>query len=533
MGPTENTVCTVGIKNDDQSEAIRFLQDGAGRGAPAQRIDTHGAMIFLIGQEALKIKRAVKYDYMDLSTVEKRHAMLEREFELNRGTAPSIYKSVLPLVRAPDGTVTMGGSGDILEWILCMNRFPQEAELTQIAQDRGIGDDLAQALGTAVADYHETTPVKRLNAYSLIGEILDELDRVFAAMNMALGGDPEAFIAQSRQIWADRANDLAQRSREGHVRRCHGDLHLRNIVMIDGVPTPFDALEFDERLGTCDTLYDLAFLLMDLDHLGMTHAANLVLNAYLARRSLDLSESGLSLLPLYLSLRAAIRAMVEVQTSAVASLGNDNKRDARAYLTQALAYLEPTAPTLVAIGGYSGTGKTTIARAISHQIGNSPGAIHIRSDVLRKRLLHRDPLDRLGNEGYTPGITDRTYDAIRRQARQVLDQGHSAILDAVHGDPEARHAAEAVAKASGCDFIGIWLESSTQTRLSRVTSRKPDASDADAAVVNKQAVADPGPINWHRVDTDQPMDAVIDVVSAILKSKTAAETGIRGGKHVG
>lgn len=523
----------VGTSTEDQSEAIRFLEAGAGRGAPAERIDTHGAMVFLIGQEAFKIKRAVKYDYMDLSTLEKRHALLDREFELNKSTAPTIYQNVVPLVRGSDGALALGGTGDVVEWVLRMTRFPKDAELACIAQDHGIDDDLAQRLGTSVADYHAAAPVRRLNAQTLISEILDELERVFATMKDAFGNDAAAFVAQARHTLTGRDGDLKQRSLQGHVRRCHGDLHLRNIVMIDGVPTPFDALEFDERLGTCDTLYDLAFLLMDLDHLGMTHAANQVLNAYVMHRTTDLTEAGLSLLPLYLAVRAAIRAMVVVQTSAVANGGIDKSSDARAYLSHALAYLAPPAPVLVAIGGFSGTGKTTIARAVAHAVGARPGAIHIRSDVMRKVLLHRDPLDRLGADGYSSEISDRTYEAIRRQARQVLGQGHSAILDAVHGNPQARHAAASVAEAAGCAFVGIWLDAPTGTRLERVASRGPDASDADAEVVRKQVDADPGVIDWHRIDTDQPMDDVTHAVSAILKSTIMADTPAQGGRNVG
>lgn len=517
----------------DQSAAIQFLESGAGRGAKVERIDTHGAMIFLIGQEALKIKRAVKYDYMDLSTVEKRRALLVREYELNRDAAPSIYREVLPLVRKADGTVEFGGSGEVLEWVLKMHRFPKEAELTHIAKHDGIGDDLATGLGLSIARYHDAAPVKRLDAYALIKEILEELDRVFDTMRTTLGPDAAKFLATGRKTLSDRAERLQQRSLLGHVRRCHGDLHLSNIVMINGVPTPFDALEFDERLGTCDTLYDLAFLLMDLDHLGMAHAANLVLNAYLARATPDLSQTGLCLLPLYLSIRAAIRAMVDVQTSAVSDAGKEMEADARSYLAQALVYLAPPPPVLVAIGGYSGTGKTTLARALAHRIGASSGAIHIRSDVVRKTLLQRDPLNHLGPEGYTPATTKRTYDAIRDQAGHILREGQAAILDAVHADPDARAAAEAVATAAGCGFVGIWLDSPTRTRQARVASRGPDASDADAAVVQAQDDADPGKITWHRVDADQPLEKVVGAVSEILRVSGFANQRNSGDKNVG
>jgi aminoglycoside phosphotransferase family enzyme/predicted kinase len=517
----------------DQSEAIRFLEGGADRGSRAIRIDTHGAVIFLIGDQAFKIKRAVKYDYMDLSTLEKRRTLLDREFELNRDGAPSIYRRVIPLVRQTNGALALDKTGEILEWVLWMNRFAPQAELTNIAKTHGISDGLAQDLGVSIARYHKKAAVKTLDGATLICEILDELDRVFNTMSDSFHADARSFVAKGRKACAMHTAHFQQRTNNGFIRRCHGDLHLRNIIMIDGVPTPIDALEFDERLGTCDTFYDLAFLLMDLDHQGMPHAANLVLNAYLGEQNFDLSDAGLALLPLYLSIRAAIRAMVDVQTAAVSANGKNMLRDARAYLRQALEYLDHKAPILVAIGGYSGTGKTTIARAVAHHIGAAPGAIHLRSDVLRKTLLNRKPLDHLGPDGYTPHITARTYETMRQQAKQVLDQGHSAIIDAVHSNPKARAAVKQIATSAGCAFVGIWLESPTQTRLARVASRGPDASDADADVVNQQATTDPGPIGWHRIATNQTQEAVIKEVLAELKAVTINTQQTCGAHDVG
>lgn len=517
----------------EQADVIRFLEAGAGLGARVQRIDTHGAIIFLTEDFALKIKRAVKYDYMDLSSVEKRHALLNRELELNQPTAPSIYRNVMPIVRRDDGTLTLGSVGAAVEWVLVMNRFARDAELTQIAAQHGISDDLAQDLGRAIASYHKSAPKRKLDGAILIREILEELDRVFDTMPKGFGADGQAIIAQARALWSDQRKQLHQRSLQGHIRRCHGDLHLRNIVMIDGRPTPYDALEFDERLGTCDTLYDLAFLLMDLDQLRMPHAANLVLNAYLAEADRGLAQAGLSLLPLYLAIRAAIRAMVDMQTAPVSENSDALLCDARNYLVRSAGYLHPPLPFLIAVGGYSGAGKTSVARAVAHQIGAAPGAIHIRSDVVRKALLHCHPLDHLPPDGYTSQITFQTYAEMRNQAGHVLRQRHSAILDAVHGDSESRQAAQDIATAAECVFVGIWLESSTQTRLDRVALRGPDASDADASVVRLQADSDPGHVHWYRINTDQPFGSVVENVTSILRSVLAMGPSVGGGLHVG
>ncbi len=505
-------------RQNGQTEVVRFLDGGAGIASEAKRIDTHGAIIFLIEDMALKMKRAVKYDYMDLSTLEKRHTLLEREFELNQRAAPSIYHEVIPVTRDADGAFALDGDGDVVEWVLSMRRFPSDAELTHIARDQGIDDALAQDLGTSIARYHRDLPTKSLDGATLIREILDELDRVLGTMRKTFQTDADRFVERGRATLSAQTEILQARSRDGFVRRCHGDLHLRNIVLLDGVPTPFDALEFDERLGTSDTLYDLAFLLMDLLHRGFDHPANLVLNTYLTDMSGDLSDAGLTILPLYLSIRSAIRAMVNVQTSAVSEDMDQDEmlRNARDYLRQALVYLDPPAPVLVAIGGLSGTGKTTIARAIAHRIGAAPGAIHIRSDVVRKKIMNLDPLEQLGSEGYRSEVTTQTYEEIRHQAKQVLDQGHAAILDAVHDNAEDRAAAGQVAQVTGCRFVGIWLETPTATRRERVMSRGPDASDADADVVNRQARTDPRPLDWRRINTDRPMETVIAEIASLL-----------------
>lgn len=497
-----------------QAEAVAFLGDGAGLGHPAERIDTHGAIVFLIGDRALKMKRAVTYDYMDLSTVEKRRTLLEREFALNRRAAPSIYRAVIPVTREPDGPLALDGEGEAVEWLLSMRRFPPEAELTHVARAHGISDALAQDLGRAVARYHRDAPVKDADGATLLGEVLDELERVFAGM----AGDIDAqdIIRQGRAMLSARAKTLRARTGAGLIRRCHGDLHLRNIVLLDGVPTPFDALEFDERLATCDTLYDLAFLLMDLLHRGFAHPANMVLNTYMGEMPHDMADAGLDILPLCLALRASIRAMVALQTADVATGADDEGEEASAYLTEARAYLSPPPPVLLAIGGFSGSGKTTIARAIAHQIGPSPGAIHLRSDVTRKRLMGVEPQAPLGSEGYTSDISAQTYRAIRQQAAQILSQSHAALLDAVHSDADDRAAAARIAEDASCRFVGIWLETPLATRRSRVAGRGPDASDADTQVVEQQEQADPGPVGWHRIDAGRSIDAITAEIAALL-----------------
>ncbi len=502
----------------DQDEAVRFLRSGAAfsGGATAEVIETHGAFVFLSGDEALKMKRAVKYPYLDFSTLEKREAMLRRELELNRPFAPQTYRDVVPITRGADGGLVLGGSGAAVEWVLRMRRFAAEDELEAIAGRGAFTDELAEALGHSVALYHRQAEIRRADGAGLIGAILDELAEAFADMHSDLGTERAArFADAAADAFADLSPQLAKRAQAGHVRRCHGDLHLRNIVLIEGRPVPFDALEFDETLGTCDVLYDLAFLVMDLQHRGLRRAANIVLNAYL--QAVDGAEdAGLATLPLFLAIRAAIRAMVDVQGDRAREAPGRSDADARAYIEDACAALAPPPPRLVAVGGLSGTGKTSLARRIAPAVGAAPGAIHLRSDVERKALAGVAPAERLPPASYGPEAGRHVYARLLDRAERILAADHAVIIDATFLSLADREAAEALAARLGVPFAGLWLEAPPATLLARVTARTGDASDADADVVRQQLARDTGEIRWDRVVAGTSLAEAEDAAQAIL-----------------
>jgi len=273
------------MPENSQKEVIDFLSNSKNLPGhkPVEIIRTHGALIFLSGKYAYKIKRNVRYDYLDFSTLQKRHDMLLRELELNAPTAPSIYRDVIAVTRDLAGQLHLEGAGDAVEWVLRMHRFDIADELDKVAARGALDDSLAMDLGKVIAQYHAQNNIcSDKRGGDLIRAILDELNAAFATMKHQLdGGEIDHFSTASDSTFRRIVADLNARSGGGHIRRCHGDLHLRNIVLIDGTPTPFDALEFDETLGTSDVLYDLAFLLMDLMHAGLVRAANISFNSYL------------------------------------------------------------------------------------------------------------------------------------------------------------------------------------------------------------------------------------------------------------
>ncbi len=509
-----------------QAEIIAFLSDGANlRGhAPVKVIRTHGAIVFLSGKDAYKIKRDVRYDYLDFSTLQKRRAMLLRELELNAVTAPSIYRDVIAVTRDAAGRLRLGGEGEVVEWVLRMRRFEAADELDKVAGRGALDDAVADALGTVVARYHAQTASRvDLSGSGLIGAVLEQLNTAFAKMTPDLGADlVSRFRSTADRVFHRAVPILETRANEGHVRRCHGDLHLRNIVLIDGTPMLFDALEFDETLGTCDVLYDLAFLLMDLRHEGLYRAAGRVLNSYLFHANDMAPYAGLALLPLFQSLRAGVRAMVAVQAARLDPNDDRLLPGARAYLREALAYLDPAPARLIAIGGRSGTGKTVLAASLAHQIGAPPGAVHLRSDLERKALCGVSPLTRLPESAYDPEVSARVHDAMRTRARVILSAGHSVILDATWLNRDERARLPDLARDAGAGFTGIWLRADTAVLERRVSTRIGDASDADASVVRRQVDPADDPASWLQIDASGDKDTTCTQAQRLLSDPSDA-----------
>ena len=279
-------------------------------------------------------------------------------------------------------------------------------------------------------------------------------------------------------------------------------------MLIDGQPVLFDAIEFSELIASGDVLYDLAFLLMDLCERGLGSAANVVLNRYLTqtRRAEDLDA--LAALPLYLAMRAAIRA--KVTAARLEQPATDGKADiartARTYFDWAQRFIAPAPPVLMAVGGLSGTGKSAIARALAPGLGAAPGAVVLRSDVERKALFGKAEDEPLPADAYEPAVTARVYGVIADKARRVVAAGHSAILDAVYARPQEREAVERSAAALGVPFRGLFLEADLATRLARIGGRRGDASDADAAIARAQEHYDLGALGWTRIDASGPFE---------------------------
>jgi aminoglycoside phosphotransferase family enzyme/predicted kinase len=513
--------------SDNQDRVIAFLstpQAYSGRvprsDVPAvERIDTHISIVWLVGERVYKLKRAVHFDYVDFSSVERRRLACEAEVRLNRRTAPSLYLGVLPVTLESGGELALAGRGDPIDWLVEMVRFDQDTLFDRLAERGRLDIGLMEGLADAIARLHDDAErhadrggrsgmawVVEGNASGLVEQGAGILDV----------GDCDRLTARTRAALAQHASQLDDRRDRGLVRACHGDLHLRNICLLEGRPTLFDAIEFNDDISCIDVLYDLAFLLMDLWHRDLRAHANAVCNEYLARTK---DWDGVALLPFFLSCRAAVRA----KTGATAAKVQHDQADmgrlqeaSRQYLRLAAELLDPPPPCLIAIGGLSGSGKSTLARRLAPLVGAAPGAVIVRSDVIRKELLGVVSTTRLGPEGYTSEMNRRVYEAVTERAHDALLAGHSVVADAVYARPTDRDAIAAIARATAVPFVGLWLEGPSEVLARRLRDRVSDASDATPEVLMQQTLTDLGALGWNRVDGAQAIEQVVRSAEAIM-----------------
>lgn len=493
---------------DDQTETIAFLAEGASyglQGLPVERIETHISLIFLVGDRAVKLKRAVTYSYLDFATVEQREAACRAELALNRRTAPELYLGLRKIARCDDGRLCFDGDRPAVDWVVEMRRFDRAGLFDRLAETHRLTPLLMRDLADRIVAFHAAAEVSRAHGGSaaLAAIIADNDANLRQAGAFFDAGDIAALREASQAALTGVAELLDRRREQGRVRRCHGDLHLGNICLADGRPTLFDAIEFSAALATIDVVYDVAFLLMDLIHRDLRDLANLVCNRYLDRSG---DGAALAALPLFLSLRAAIRAHVTAAALARQSgpaggaAAGSLAETARAYFALAGRLLERAPPRLVALGGLSGSGKSTLAQGLAPGFLPEPGARILRSDVVRKLLAGVPPETRLPPSAYDRSSNLRVYQALAAAAAAALAAGYSVIVDAAFLRAEERVAIKAVADATGVPFAGLWLEVPADRLAARIKGRRGDASDADLAVLEAQLGYDLGLIGWRRIN---------------------------------
>lgn len=496
-----------------QSPVVEWLTRGDPWGQAPEVVETHAAIVFLVGDRAYKLKKAVNLGYLDFSKAEQRRVTLERELTLNRRTAPLLYLRVVAVGRNENGAFTLDGNNNAVDWLLEMRRFPGGALLSGMAERGALDEATMEKLAAHIARFHDAAHA--IGGYdwpAAVARIAHENSDDLEAQSTLFETHEVKAVADARKAMIRAcAGTLVVQSAD--VRHCHGDLHLGNAFVDHGQPTLFDCIEFDDFYATISPLYDLAFLLMDLLARGLPRLANRTLNAWFIHRERDRwrdTMESLAALPLYLVLRAEIRAKTEGRRPGGVAA-------ARMYLALAQKCLEPHAPRLIAVGGLSGTGKSSLAKELAWRVGGSAGAIHLRTDEIRKRIANVALTDRLPTGAYTREASNVVYADLCNLARSALAAGRAVILDAVFAHEAERAHAEALAAEAGVPFDGLWLEAPADILEGRIVGRRGDASDADVAVLRKQLSYDLGRIDWHRLDVSGGATEIADAARQYLR----------------
>ena len=507
------------MSSDNETDTIEFLKNPAiyPSAHSVEIIETHISRIFLAGDRVFKMKRTVKLPYVDFSTPEFRLQACRKEVELNSVTAPGLYIGVRRITREPSGELALDGIGTLVDAVIEMKRFDQSALLDRMATARTLTPALLTQTARMIAQFHDVAPIKRIGSGAFNMEAVLDINRAgFSTSQVFEKAEVDAIDQAFRTTLARHAALLDRREKAGKVRRCHGDLHLRNICLFEGEPRLFDCIEFNEVIATIDVLYDLSFLLMDLWHRGLPELANLVMNRYLDEVN---DEDGLPLLPFFMAVRAAVRAhVIATQAEGTGGAHNEMVKEARSYFSLARELLRERTVVLIAIGGLSGSGKSTIAQALAPSIGAPPGARIIESDRVRKALHGVAAETRLPDKAYQPKASLRVYREMARRAEYLLSRGTSVVANAVFDRPADRAGIEQATVKVSIAFQGFWLVADRDVLRHRVEQRVGGSSDATVDVLSRQLEREIGGMHWHRVDADRtPSEIVVDILARLSR----------------
>ncbi len=471
----------------------RQLQSSSGR--PVTLMQTHISSVLLAGEYAYKLKKPVALSFVDFSTLAARRHFCAEEVRLNRRTAPQIYLDVVA-VTGTDATPRFGGRGPTLDYAVRMRRFPTRDLADRRARAGRLSAVHIDRLAAEVAAFHgAAAPAPAGSDYGAPNKVLRWARENFALCLLRLDDETRRLRLQRLARWTDdefqrRAEFFAWRRANGFVRECHGDLHLANIVVIDGTPIPFDGIEFNPELHFIDVISDVAFTFMDLLRHGLPRLAWRFLNQYLEHSG---DYDGLAGLRFYAVYRALVRAKVALIRAHQPEADSARRREGNAAFAKDLALAErlaETPPRLLALtAGLSGSGKTTVAGLLLEHLG----AVRVRSDVERKRLAGLGARTRsrsaIDAGLYRPQMTSRTYARLQQVAESVLDAGYPLIVDAAFLRRHEREAQQALATRLGARFECLWCEAPPGTlraRIRRRIERDRDASDATLAVLARQ-----------------------------------------------
>jgi uncharacterized protein len=451
-------------------------------------LQTHASYVLLTGKFVYKIKKPVNFGFLDYSTLERRQHFCQEEIRLNQRGAKDLYLEVLPIGQTGDKFTL--GSGQPIEYALKMVQFPQADLLSNRFTAGQITADQMVEMGKVVAAFHAKSQTNDyISSFGEIPRVRQSIDDNYRQTEKYIG------IAQTEQHYRETKDfsdsffvnhpEAFQRRLQGKfIRECHGDLHLQNVCIWQNRIQLFDCIEFNEPFRFVDTMYDVAFAVMDLTARGRTDLGNVFLNTYLEQTG---DWAGLEVLPLYLSRQAYVRAKVtsfllddpavpEEKRMAAQQTASDYYRLAWEYTRQ------PTGQLLM-MAGLSGSGKSTLGRQIAQQVNG----IHLRSDAIRKHLGGIDIHARGEASLYSAEMTAQTYDRLCTLGSQLAQQGYTVILDAKFDRQSLR--ARAIEAAGDLPLRIVHCQAPAEILTQRLHARTGDIADATADLLTAQQLS--------------------------------------------
>ena len=488
---------------------IRALLDPGlypGRVERVQLLQTHGAWVLLAGDSAFKIKKPVKFDFMDFSTLALRRAACEAEIRVNRTFAPEdpalqIYRGVLPIVGTPEAP-RWGRPGvdedSAIEFAVHMRRFDEAGRLDHLCEQGALQPahlvQLARRLAQVQARAAVAPPSSPWGQPQTVQQVVqDNLQTLRSLVKDAARGQ----TLQTLQDWTDAqwpaiATRLAERRTSGHVREGHGDLHLANLVLQGNEVLPFDAIEFSDALRWVDVAGDLAFTWMDLQRMGQPGLGHLLISEWIDASGDVQSPGVLPFFAVYLALVRAKVTAIRLEQGPGETEKVQVREDMQRYLSLAQAIAQPQPPRLLITHGLSGSGKSHAAAQWLMQYGGSR-ALRLRSDVERKRLFGLAALQASPPEAraslYGAEASARTYASLLDRTHTLLRDGWSVVVDAAFLRRHEREAYAALACSLGCPFGILAPQAPVEALRQRIAHRQAlggDPSEATLEVLERQ-----------------------------------------------
>ena len=464
-------------------------------------LETHISWILLTGEFAYKIKKPVDFGFLDFSTLEKRRFCCLEELRLNRRFSPSLYLDVVPITGNSEKP-EMGGAGMATEYAVKMRQFDQRGLMSMRAENGLLSADDIDGIARIVSRFHNDTETANPESpYGEADDIKHWSEENFQHIEPLLNDASEIrrmknLHTWTRSEWQRKAELMRQRKRQGFIRECHGDLHLGNIALIDDQVTPFDCVEFNPMLRWIDVASEMAFIFMDLLHRRFEALAWRLLNRYLQQTG---DYQGLALLRYYLVYRALVRAKVallRMQQDSDPSNRNSIHAEYQACAALAERHIQTPRPMLLITHGFSGSGKSFFAGKLAGQLG----AIHLRSDIERKRLYGFAPQASTNSEAgggiYNAEAGRLTYRHLADTALAILNEGFSVIVDATFLKQTQRADFIALAEKTDASLLILDFKASQQTLIKRIDARQQqgiDPSEATNYILQRQ------------IDSDEPL----------------------------